>query len=706
MIDRYKEIKKSAIFFFVSYISILVFSFSLYVVHIHQVFSYDIIVKSVITSIVLWYILYLSSFHKWFYYFILFLLALMTTIKIYYAFVLGVHIEPSIFEGMFDTNFDEAKRLGSSKPIVIFFAILSFFAILVEFYWFKKFAFKKRVKIHLLKIVVILCLLIGYGFYRNDLQFKSITKFIHEIYPISFIESFYKAVSARYKLYQMNKSKIDIVKKYNFVRESKDKNLTVVFVRAESLRARSFPITDKNLPLLYRLDDLNNTVYFQNVFSYANYTQAAVPWMLTRSVDDKLQNEKSLISVVSHLGFDTTWVGCDHSNLANFATPIVNYSLEANRSLFLGKLHNWLAKNRDNGIDGLLQKNIRIKNIKNTDILPQQKYFNEVVGFNSYDGLQFAYLLSKIKDKNKGNSFFWIEMNGSHVPWTILVPKQFRIYKPMCDKVIDEIKECSQKEAQNAYKNTIIYTQYLLKKLIISLKDKNAIVFFASDHGESTGENGYYGHGFMLPEDKRKIRDQINPAFMVWMSDKFKHHHEKEYYALMNNAQKNMKHNVIFHSVLDILGIKSSIINKRNSIFTDAFIGIAKQVEVEVEKNNTIIDKFENNKLIFHLKDTNPNPIKKYQVRIHSGNKLNHLSFYISDLYKNRNYPNRIKYRVLYKDTVILEKDLADDDRELISVDFQPDDHNITIEVEVKKGIESGWAWGKAAKIKVDFIHR
>jgi glucan phosphoethanolaminetransferase (alkaline phosphatase superfamily) len=488
-----------------------------------------------------------------------------------------VHIEPSIFEGIFDTNFDEVKRLGSSKPIFIFLIILLYLIVIIEFSWFKTFTFKKRVKVHLFKVVILIGLLVSYGVYRDNLHLKSLTKFVQTVYPVSFINSFYKATKARYKLYKMNKSKIDIVKKYNFTRD-KDANFIVVFVRGESLRARSFPITDKNIPLQYRLDDLNNTVFYDNVYSYANYTQAAVPWMLTRSVDDKLQNEKSLISVVRDVGFDTTWIGCDHSNLANFATPIVNYSLEANRSLFLGKLHDWQINNQILGKLHDCQINNQNKKLKENNRFPQQKYFNEVVGSNSHDGLQFSYILSKINSSiDKKNYFFWLEMNGSHVPWTTLVPEKFRLYKPFCSKVIDEIKECSEKEAKNAYNNTILYTQYLLKKLILSLEHKNAIVFFASDHGESTGESGYYGHGFMLPEDKRKIRDQINPAFMIWMSDKFRKQHKKEYEALKNNSEKTMKHNILFHSILDILGIKSSIIDKRNSIFRDEFIGMQKK---------------------------------------------------------------------------------------------------------------------------------
>jgi len=677
MVNKLYSLKQTSLFFFVSYISILIFSFFLYTSNFTQVLSYEIILKSLISSVILWYILYFASYSRVFYYFVIFLLTLITTIKIYYTFILGVHIEPSIFEGMFDTNLDEAKRLGSSKPIFIFLAVLSFFIIVIEFNWFKSFAFKKRVKIHIIKVLIVLVLLVGYGVYKHDLRFKSLVEFIKQTYPVSFVNNFYKAVSSRYSLYKMNRDKIDIVKKYKFTRD-KTNNTTVVFVRAEALRARSFPIVDKKIPLEYRIDDINNIVYYKSVFSYANYTQAAVPWIITRSVDDKLKNEKSLISVVRSVGFDTTWLGCDHSNLANFATPIVNYSLEANRSLFLGKLNDWIRDNHNNEI---------LKNI-----------------YNVTDKKQFAYTINSIKNSKDKDSFFWVELNGSHVPWSGEPNEHFRYFLPVCTKSLDEIKECSQKEAENSYKTTIIYTQYLLRKLILSLKDKNAIVFFVSDHGESTGESGFYGHGFMLPEDKRKIRDQINPAFMVWMSDKFKIKHKKEFKALKNNSTKYMKHDIVFHSVLDILGIKSSIIEKSKSIFSNEFAGVKKQFITIKNKKNIVVEPIRGNKVVVYLNEKNPIAGYKGFIEFNVNKDIKELKVSLGDLYKDKSFPNRIKYRLIYNNRVILEKDLADDNIEFANIDLKESNHNIRVEIEAFKGIEKDWAWGSAAKVEVNFI--
>ena len=684
MINKYKILRQSLAIFIVSYITIFLFSLFLYSGSLIPLLTYELVLKSIITSLIFWYFLYFASIHKYVFYFATILLALLLTIKIYYSFILGVHIEPSVFEGMFDTNIDELKRLGSNKPFYIFFSLILFLAIVSEFRWFKSFPFKHRVLLHFSKFMIVIFLFMGYGIYKHKPDIETVSTHLKQTFPINFINSFYKAGHAKYKLYIMNKNKIDIAHKYDFKLKT-DENTTIIFIRAEALRSRSFPIDDRNTSQSVRLNDVNNTVYYKNVFSYANYTQAAVPWMLTRSINDKLQNEKSLISILSTLGYTTTWVGCDHSNLANFATPIVNYSLEANNSLFLGKIDTFIKSHN---------------NIVKTIIGSTE---------NGYDGKQFAYTITQLQNSKIGKKFFWIEMNGSHIPWFSVVPRTFLYYKPYCNKKLDEVHSCPQKDVDNIYKNTILYTQYLVKKLISTVKDRNAIILFASDHGESTGENGYYGHGFMLPEDKRKIRDQINPAFMVWMSDKFRTTHKRKFEALQKNATKYMKHDIIFHSVLDIAGVQSTIIGKEKSIFSNSFTEREKPLKYRVENENSTVDSSKDNSIIFTMDKKNPNPFYKSSISLLFSQKYTKISLGIADFYPSSEYPNRILLKMEYHNKVIYSRDISDKkgvEKDHITINFIGNDRNITATLEVQDGIEKDWGWGDAAKIKIDIKNK
>lgn len=99
-----------------------------------------------------------------------------------------------------------------------------------------------------------------------------------------------------------------------------------------------------------------------------------------------------------------------------------------------------------------------------------------------------------------------------------------------------------------------------MSNLIDLLKDKNAFLLYVSDHGESLGENGYYGHGGPL------IAEQTTVPFLVWMSDEFKQKHPESVASIKNYANNEISHDYIFHSILDCLNIDSEIVDKSLSL--------------------------------------------------------------------------------------------------------------------------------------------
>ncbi len=99
-----------------------------------------------------------------------------------------------------------------------------------------------------------------------------------------------------------------------------------------------------------------------------------------------------------------------------------------------------------------------------------------------------------------------------------------------------------------------------MSNLIDLLKDKNAFLLYVSDHGESLGENGYYGHGGPL------IAEQTTVPFLVWMSDEFKQKHPESVTSIKNYANNEISHDYVFHSILDCLNIDSDVIDKDLSL--------------------------------------------------------------------------------------------------------------------------------------------
>ena len=119
------------------------------------------------------------------------------------------------------------------------------------------------------------------------------------------------------------------------------------------------------------------------------------------------------------------------------------------------------------------------------------------------------------------------------------------------------MSKADRKELNNAYDNTILYTDYLLHSVIEVLReidDARSTMIYISDHGESLGEDNLYMHGLPM---MIAPKEQLNIPFIVWCSDR-----EQKIKPL-----SKVGHYHVFHSVLNFLHIESPIYNESRNIF-------------------------------------------------------------------------------------------------------------------------------------------
>ncbi len=92
--------------------------------------------------------------------------------------------------------------------------------------------------------------------------------------------------------------------------------------------------------------------------------------------------------------------------------------------------------------------------------------------------------LLSIKDK----SFIVFHQRGSHAPWHLRSRIENKIFK---DRNIDR--------RVNDYDNSVIEFDLFWKEIneLLAKRDEKILLLFLSDHGESLGVNGKYGHGFL-----------------------------------------------------------------------------------------------------------------------------------------------------------------------------------------------------------------
>ena len=172
-----------------------------------------------------------------------------------------------------------------------------------------------------------------------------------------------------------------------------------------------------------------------------------------------------------------------------------------------------------------------------------------------YDEVLLTGLKEEIDNSTNNKVFVVLHTSTSHGPtYNKKYPAQFEKFTPVCNTV--EMSKADPAELNNAYDNSILYTDYLIHSTIEILRgvtDRSCCVLFVSDHGESLGENNLYMHGVPM---SMAPREQIEIPFIVWTSDKS---------LKIKNQEVGQYHT--FHSVMDFFGMRSPIYDETKTIF-------------------------------------------------------------------------------------------------------------------------------------------
>lgn len=198
------------------------------------------------------------------------------------------------------------------------------------------------------------------------------------------------------------------------------------------------------------------------------------------------------------------------------------------------------------------QPPLHIEKYRNRDDLKKEHPDIDI----DFDECLLAGLKEDIATTDKNKVLIVIHTSISHGPlYSSKYPKEFETFSPVSTSV--EMSSVDRSELINAYDNSIIYTDYILSKIISGLKampEWRSCMMFVSDHGESLGENNLYMHGVPI---SIAPAEQYEIPFIVWTSDAEAHYKQKESLTQFS----------VFHSVLDFLGISSPVYDEELSIF-------------------------------------------------------------------------------------------------------------------------------------------
>ena len=175
-----------------------------------------------------------------------------------------------------------------------------------------------------------------------------------------------------------------------------------------------------------------------------------------------------------------------------------------------------------------------------------------------YDGILLAGLKEEIEASESDKLFVVIHSYTNHGPaYNTNYPPEFEVFTPVSNTV--EMAKVSPEELNNAYDNSIVYQDYLIHRVIETVRSipgRRSCVLYVSDHGESLGENNLYMHGVPLA---MAPREQLEIPFLVWTSDP----------SLQVKPLEKVGQHHVFHSVLRFFGMESPAFNEEKCIFAE-----------------------------------------------------------------------------------------------------------------------------------------
>lgn len=171
------------------------------------------------------------------------------------------------------------------------------------------------------------------------------------------------------------------------------------------------------------------------------------------------------------------------------------------------------------------------------------------------DMLLVPELRSSVNRHPEGKHLVVLHTKGSHYLYSQRHPRSFAVFTPECMSV-DE--RCSREQLVNSFDNSVVYTDFFLSQVFDQLRDKKAMVFFASDHGESIEDN----MSFHATPRSLAPPEQFRSAMAVWASDSFladsDNRRRFEQLRLRQQAGDALPHVELFETVLGCLGYAST----------------------------------------------------------------------------------------------------------------------------------------------------
>ncbi len=334
---------------------------------------------------------------------------------------------------------------------------------------------------------------------------------------------------------------IDISKIYPSVWRNKKKylhNINVILVIGESARSDHQSLNGYNINTNPNLSKLTNLLSFPNVYSCGTNSMYSISCMLSQQSKENFvfpTKETNIISIFNSLNFHTSVISTNSL-----------YDIKSRQGV----------KNNNLNLINLAFKDAKAKYYINSirASLPSGEF--------PFDEYTIPFVINNTKKET--NNFVILYLIGSHAPYEKRHPKSFAKFTCV------DTNRCNTyyQDLISTYDNSILYTDYVLYKLIKNFDNNNpnnyTLIYYISDHAENLGENNLYNHGHKYDEQNNPYLIHI-PQF-IWVSKPLQKIMGEKYTNLVNKKHMKLNQDYVFHSLLHCIGVSSKIINPKLSL--------------------------------------------------------------------------------------------------------------------------------------------
>ena len=311
----------------------------------------------------------------------------------------------------------------------------------------------------------------------------------------------------------------------------------LVLVVGETARAANFSLggyARATNPQLAQLRAAGNLTYFSAVRSCGTNTQASVPCMFSHlgktGYEDSRQAHENLLDVLQRAGLAVLWL--DNQSGCKGLCARVNQALT--------------------------------RTLEDPALCAGGECFDEIM----QKDLDQRIAALDPAAVSRGVVVVMHQM-GSHGPaYYRRSPPAFKKFLPECASNV--LQNCPREQLVNAYDNTILYTDHVLASTVRWLEKKSqdgkadTALLFVSDHGESLGENNLYLHG--LPYALAPAY-QTHVPMLTWLSPPMQQRLRLQMNCLQSKSAEPLSHDNLFHSVLGLLDVQTSLYQARLDLF-------------------------------------------------------------------------------------------------------------------------------------------